>query len=46
MCIKRLGMRLEAELKVPPGGFRGGFLAKLESSDKESGGSAAVRINN
>jgi hypothetical protein len=23
MCIKRLGMMLEAELKVPPGGFRG-----------------------
>jgi len=30
-------MRLSAELKVPPGGFRGGFPAKQACSNQESG---------
>ncbi len=35
-------MRSRAELKVPPGGFRGGFLAELEGCNKESGGGVAI----
>jgi hypothetical protein len=30
-------MRSIAELKVPPGGFRGDFPAKLEGSNPKSG---------
>jgi hypothetical protein len=32
----------KAELKVPPGGFRGGFLANLVFSNKKPRGSAEI----
>jgi hypothetical protein len=35
--VKRKIVRSETELKVPPGGFRGELLAKLEGGYKESG---------
>jgi len=31
-----------AEWKVPPGGFRGGFLAELEDRNEEPGGGTQV----
>ena len=42
MLLKEMKKKLKAGLKVPPGGFRGGFPEKLESIDKESCGSAEV----
>ena len=35
-------MKLSAGFKVPPGGFRGGFLAELACHDKKSGGGAEI----
>jgi hypothetical protein len=35
-------MRLKGEFKVPLGGFRGGFLAELESCNKKSGGGIEI----
>jgi hypothetical protein len=40
--MSRLGMRLVTELKVPPGRFRGGFPAELESGNKETLGGFKV----
>jgi hypothetical protein len=42
MLLKELKMKLIAGFKVPLGGFRGSFLAKLENCQKESGRGAQV----